>query len=164
MHGTAGYHRAMTLKLHRPDGDGNLAPLGVKGELWLGGAGVARGYLGRPDLTAERFVTFSGERAYRTGDLVRWLPDGELDYLGRLDHQVKVRGFRIELGEIEAVLEKHEAIASAVTLAREDIAGEKFLASYVVRKSGASLDLCELRSYLRRHLPDYMLPAAVVEL
>jgi len=151
------------------DANQQPVPVGGEGELYIGGEGVARGYFQRPELTAEKFVEdrFSGQvgaRMYRTGDLARYRTDGTVEYLGRLDNQVKIRGFRIELGEIEAVLEKHEAIASAVTVAREDVSGEKFLASYVVRKIGKSLDLCELRAYLGRFLPDYMLPAAVVEL
>ncbi|MES1245512.1 MAG: amino acid adenylation domain-containing protein [Acidobacteriota bacterium] len=136
------------------------------GELLLAGAGLARGYLNRPELTAERFVpdpfpAVPGERAYRTGDLVRWRPDGELDYLGRIDHQVKIRGFRVELGEIEAALAAHPAVRDAAVLAREDTPGEKRLAAYVVRETeeatpGAPLD------FLATRLPDPTLPAAFV--
>jgi amino acid adenylation domain-containing protein len=155
---------------------------GEAGEILLGGAGVVRGYLGRPDLTAERFVPdpFSarGERLYRTGDLGQMLPAGDLEFLGRVDHQVKVRGLRVELGEIEAVLASHPAVRSAVVAAREDppadgavvgagAAGPKRLVAYLVARSGAAsgeLAPSELRSFLARQLPDYMIPAAFVRL
>jgi thioesterase domain-containing protein/acyl carrier protein len=147
------------------DRQGHPVPAGVAGELWLGGAGLARGYLGRPDLTAERFIPdpFSGEpgaRLYRTGDLARWLPGGELEYLGRIDHQVKIRGFRIELGEIEAVLTSHPGVRDAVALAREDRPGGPRLAAYVV----GSVEAAELREHLRGRLPEYMVPSALVTL
>jgi amino acid adenylation domain-containing protein len=141
------------------------APFGVNGELLLGGMGLARGYLNRPDLTAERFVPDpfggAGERLYRTGDLVRWRRRGELEFLGRIDHQVKVRGFRIELGEIESVLTRHPAVGEGVVTVRED-GGDRRLVAYVAGRGG--LDLLELRSWLRERLPDYMIPATFVEL
>ena len=140
-----------------------LVPQGVPGELYLAGDGLARGYLLRPDLTAERFLPdpysrTPGGRMYKTGDLVRYLPDGRLDYLGRLDHQVKVRGFRIELGEIEARLRAHEDVADTVVVAREDSPGDKRLVGYVVPKEGRTLSTAALRAELSRHLPEYMVP------
>src|SRR6201999_846280 len=139
-------------------------PVGVSGELYVAGVGLARGYLHRPDLTAAKFVpdpwsAEPGARMYRTADLVRYLPDGDLDFLGRLDHQVKVRGLRIELGEIETVLRQHPEVREAVVLAREDRPGDKRLVAYVV--GGAHADL---KSHLRERLPDYMVPAAIVGL
>jgi surfactin family lipopeptide synthetase A len=142
-------------------------PIGVPGELYIGGAGMARGYLNRAELTADRFVPNpfrDGARLYRTGDLVRFVADGCLEFLGRLDFQVKVRGFRIELGEIEAVLAQEAAVRQAVVALREDRIGDKRLVAYVVYHAGESLTGSELRRHLRERLPDYMVPALVVEL
>ncbi|MFL6332077.1 MAG: amino acid adenylation domain-containing protein, partial [Pyrinomonadaceae bacterium] len=146
-----------------------LVPAGVAGELYIGGVGVARGYLNRPALTAERFVPdpFSGEpgaRLYRTGDLTRHLPDGEIEYLGRIDHQVKIRGYRIELGEVETVLARHEGVREGVVVSREDAAGDPRLVAYVVARPGASLSTEQLRSHLKERLPDYMIPSFFVPL
>ncbi len=147
--------------------DGSLRPLpiGVAGELCLGGAGVARGYLDRPDLTAERFVPdpFSrepGARMYRTGDLVRWSAAGELEFLGRIDHQVKIRGYRIELGEVESALSSHPSVRACAVVAREDTPGDRRLVAYVVGEVGASA----LREHLKGSLPDYMVPGTFVSL
>jgi len=151
------------------DADLGPTPVGVPGELHIGGMGLARGYQRRPDLTAERFIPnpFSagpGERLYRTGDLARWLPDGNLEFLGRLDHQVKVRGFRIELGEIEAVLALHPAVREAVVTLREEVSGNKRLVAYVVVDAASSPTTSELRQFLQAKLPDHMVPAVFVML
>jgi amino acid adenylation domain-containing protein len=146
-----------------------LLPVAVPGQLFLGGAGLARGYLGRPDLTAERFVPdpFSGEpggRLYRTGDRCRFRADGELEFLGRIDHQVKIRGFRIELGEVEAAVEAHPAVAEAVVLVREDSPGDRRLVAYVVPAGDCAPEVSELREALQGRLPSFMLPSAWVVL
>jgi amino acid adenylation domain-containing protein len=152
------------------DACGMPAPQGVPGEIFIAGAGLARGYWDRPELTAERFVPDGlsrerGARMYRTGDLGRWTASGDIEYLGRLDHQVKIRGHRIELGEIESVLERHESIAAAVVIAREEPAGDKRLAAYVVFKAeGGDDSVSDLRAYLTRKLPSYMVPSFIVAL
>jgi amino acid adenylation domain-containing protein len=149
----------------------NREPLahGSDGELYIGGDGLARGYFNRLELTAEKFVPdpFSsrpGARMYRTGDMARYRPDGNLEYLGRVDHQVKVRGFRIELGEIEAVLEQHPAIQKAVAAARDDDFGGKHLVGYFIPRPGKAFSQSELREHLRKQLPEYMVPPALVSL
>jgi amino acid adenylation domain-containing protein len=148
------------------DRTGALVPVGVPGELWIGGAGVARGYLNRPELSAERFVAdpFTGAgRLFTTGDRVRWRGDGQLEFLGRMDDQVKLRGFRIELGEIEAVLRAHTAVRDAAAMVREDTPGVARLVAYVVPEPGEAEASGQLRSWSRRRLPDYMVPSSVVE-
>jgi acyl-coenzyme A synthetase/AMP-(fatty) acid ligase/acyl carrier protein len=149
--------------------DRELRPLppGVAGELCVGGIGVGRGYLAEPVRTAQVFVpdpfVGEGQRLYRTGDLARWLSTGEIEFLGRVDFQVKVRGFRIEPGEIESVLGRHPAVHQAVVLALEEN-GQKRLVAYAVPQQGQTLDVADLRSFVKERLPDYMVPAAFVVL
>jgi amino acid adenylation domain-containing protein len=140
---------------------GHLQPIGVPGELYIGGIQVGRGYLNRPEITAERFTYLpTGERIYRTGDLARWLSDGNIDFLGRIDHQVKLRGFRIELGEIESQLLKHEGIREVVVIAGEK--EDKYLCAYIVSESEPSVS--KLKGFLSDRLPEYMIPAYFVVL
>jgi acyl carrier protein len=157
------------------DRKGSLLPIGVPGELIISGAGVARGYLNKPDLTADKFInkSFVGVQGavfqksplvaegifYKTGDLARWLPGGTIEFLGRMDSQVKIRGFRIELGEIENRLLKHEAVDAALVLTKE-MNGQQHLCAYAA--TGEPLPVSQLREYLAAHLPDYMVPAYFV--
>lgn len=151
------------------DEERRAVPIGIPGELYIGGVQVGRGYHRRADLTAERFIAnpFSADpesRLYKTGDLCRFLPHGAIDYLGRLDHQVKVRGFRIELGEIEATLAAHPAVREVVVIAREDVPGDKRLIAYVVVRAEPAATASALREYVSRKLPDYMVPSHIVQL
>jgi acyl carrier protein len=154
-----------------------LVPIGVTGELYIGGVGLARGYLHRPELTAEKFIPnrFSsepGSRLYKSGDLGRYFPDGNIEFLGRIDHQIKIRGFRIELREIETVLSQHAAVREAVVLAREEVENPKSqienlklgkrLVAYVVPVKERACNTSELRNFVKQNLPDYMVPSAFV--
>jgi acyl carrier protein len=143
-------------------------PVGVAGELYIGGDGVTRGYWERPELTESRFVPDpfakrEGARMYRTGDEVRWSEDGRIEFLGRIDHQVKIRGYRIELGEIESRLMAHPSVREAVVIAREDSPGDKRLVGYVI-PSGAAFDVATLKAHLREGLPDFMVPSHFVRM
>ena len=149
------------------DADLQPVPVGVTGELYIGGVGLARGYLNRPDLTAERFLPdpfaqTPGSRIYKTGDLARWLPNSHIEFIGRLDHQVKIRGYRIELGEIEAALTQHPAVKACVALARQDSSGDKRLVAYISPIPHPTPTTKELRDFLKVSLPEYMLPVAFV--
>jgi hypothetical protein len=163
-------HPIANIRMYVLDPDRQPVPIGVAGELYIGGVGVGRGYLNRPDLTRDRFVPdpFAADprsRLYKTGDLGRWRPDGALEYLGRNDHQVKIRGLRIELGEIETRLAAHAQVREAVVVAREDVPGEKRLVAYITPRApsdGASLSVDALRAHLHASLPDYMVPSALV--
>jgi acyl carrier protein len=144
-------------------------PIGVSGELYIGGVGLARGYCGRADLTAERFIPhpysqLAGARLYRTGDIGKYRAGGEIEYVGRADYQVKVRGYRIELGEIEAVLRQHEGVREAVVMARQSASGEKQLVAYLVGEGESASTLNQLKLHLKERLPEYMLPTAFVRL
>jgi acyl carrier protein len=155
--------RIPDLRLYILDTERQPVPIGVTGELYVGGAGVARGYLNRPELTAERFVNdpfVPGERLYKTGDLGRWLADGTIEYLGRNDFQVKIRGFRIELGEIEAVLAQEDGVRAAAVVMREDTPGDRRLVAYYTGSVGVEA----LKSRAAAMLPAYMVPAAYVQL
>jgi amino acid adenylation domain-containing protein len=154
-------------QVHILDSNGMAVPIGIAGEICIGGAGVAAGYLGRPALTAERFmadIASPGARLYRTGDLGRWGADGRLEHLGRTDQQVKIRGFRIETGEIESILAAHQAVRQAVVVAREAQPGDQRLVAYLVYRDGEELTASDVRRYLRRLLPDFMIPSIVVGL
>ncbi|MDI3381963.1 amino acid adenylation domain-containing protein [Xenophilus aerolatus] len=156
-------------QVHVLDAQGRPCPVGVPGEAFIGGAGVALGYHGRDALTAERFVPdpfggLPGARLYRTGDRCRWRHDGQLEHLGRMDHQVKVRGFRIELGEIESVLQEHAAVAQCVVVTRSERDDDVRLVAYAVLRGGSPADAAALREHLRLRLPEYMVPQHIVSL
>jgi amino acid adenylation domain-containing protein len=167
---------ALTLPLGRPIANTQIyildpqlrrVPVGVAGELYIGGQGLVRGYFNAPDLTAERFIPHAfgdkpGARLYRTGDIARHLPDGNIEYLGRVDNQVKLRGLRIELGEIETVLRNHPAVREAILLLRQDAPGDKRLVAYIVLQQEQLADVAELREWLGARLPEYMIPSALV--
>jgi acyl carrier protein len=185
-------HPIANTEIYLLDRNLELVPIGMEGELCIGGAGVVRGYLNRPELTAEKFIPnpFAvgvqalacvapagdtlkrelqpepqpGDRIYRTGDLVRYLPDGSIHFIGRMDHQVKLRGYRIELGEIEAVLNEHPTVGQSVVIAREDVPGDKRLVAYVTPADGQKPCASQLRSFLKGKLPEYMIPADIVTL
>jgi amino acid adenylation domain-containing protein len=151
------------------DDEGQPVSVGIVGEIFIGGEGVARGYLNHPELTAEKFIPDSisgeqGRRLYRSGDLGKFLKEGHVEYVGRADAQVKVRGYRIELGEIEAVIVAQQGVRDAVVIAREDAAGEKVLLAYVVQAEGAERGVEELKGELRKQLPEYMIPAALIQM
>ncbi|MBW4650218.1 MAG: amino acid adenylation domain-containing protein [Kastovskya adunca ATA6-11-RM4] len=167
--GTPGIGRAIAnTQLYVLDQFLQPVPIGITGELYIGGASLARGYLNRPELTAERFILnpFSNDpesRLYKTGDLVRYQPDGNLEFCDRIDYQVKIRGFRIELGEIEALLRQHPTVQEAIVIAREDVPGNPYLAAYIVPNPSPS-SAKELRNWLKQKLPEYMMPSAYVML
>ena len=164
-------------KIYILDSQNQPVPIGVPGELLIGGVGLSRGYLNRPDLTQEKFIPnpFSNQpgvqeaysehsRLYKTGDLARYLPDGNIEFIGRIDNQVKIRGFRIELGEIEAVLSQHPAVLETVVVARQDVADCKYLVAYIVPSDDRAISRRNLRDFLKETLPDYMIPGVFVML
>ena len=163
-------HPIANTQVYVLDHDLQPVPIGVPGELYIGGNGVAYGYLHRTELTQERFLpdpfstthTASPARIYRTGDLARYLSDGSLEHLGRLDHQVKVRGFRIELGEIEVALSQHPAVKACIAVAQETAGGEKRLAAYVVAENETAPSVSDLRRFLAKQLPYFMMPSDFV--
>lgn len=156
-------------KVYILDPQKNLVPIGVPGELYIGGEGLAKGYLNRPELTAEKFITnpFDNTKLYKTGDLASYLPDGNIKFLGRIDNQVKIRGFRIELGEIEVLLNQHPHLKAAKVISREDISGNQRLIAYIIpisQQNFSSEISDQIREYLKHYLPDYMIPAGFVVL
>jgi len=156
---------ASNMKIYILNKDNSPQPIGIPGELYISGDGLARGYINHPELTAEKFFKnpfVQGERIYKTGDLAKWLPDGNIEFLGRIDHQVKIRGYRIELGEIESFLLKHPGIKEAVVIAKEDGNGSKYLCAYIAGEK--EFVLGELREHLSKELPDYMIPLYFVQL
>ncbi|HET7288490.1 MAG TPA: amino acid adenylation domain-containing protein, partial [Pyrinomonadaceae bacterium] len=166
-HGSVIGNAISDLQLYILDQHQQPVPWRVPGELCVGGAGLARGYLNSPDLTAQKFIPdpyseVPGSRLYKSGDSARRLPDGEIEYLGRLDQQVKIKGFRIELGEIETALSQHPAVRECVVMARGDMPGDKQLTAYVVAQPGESPNVTELRSCLKQKLPEYMIPVSFV--
>ncbi|MEJ2633926.1 MAG: amino acid adenylation domain-containing protein, partial [Calditrichia bacterium] len=157
------------VQIYLLDSYSNLVPPGVSGELCIGGAGLGRGYLNRPDLTAEKFIpnpfaNTPGERLYRTGDLARYLPNGELEFEGRIDHQVKIRGFRVELGEIDLILRKHSQVKDVVITLSEDKQNSKVLLAFIITEEKEFLNINGLRDYCRQHLPEYMIPSSFIRL
>ncbi|MCT7969931.1 amino acid adenylation domain-containing protein [Laspinema sp. D1] len=156
-------------KIYILDTENQPVPIGVPGELHIGGVGLARGYLNRPDLTEQKFIpnpfsNGSGSRLYKTGDLARYLPDGNIEFLGRIDNQVKIRGFRIELGEIEAVLSQHPAVLEAAVVVQQDVSDRQYLAAYIVSQNSRAISRNDLRAFLKEKLPDYMVPGVFVML
>nr|WP_267255904.1 amino acid adenylation domain-containing protein [Nostoc sphaeroides] len=154
------------LQVYLLDKNQQLVPIGVPGEMYISGAGLARGYLNRPDISQERFIAHplsKQGKLYKSGDLARYLPNGDIEYLGRIDHQVKIRGFRIEIGEIEAPIEQHSEIREAVVIVREDIQDDKRLVAYIVPQT-TNISVLELRHLLKAKLPEYMIPSAFVVL
>jgi len=156
-------------EIHLLDSSLQKVAIGIPGELYVGGAGLARGYLNRPDFTAERFIqppwsSDPGDRLYKTGDRARYLPDGNIEFLGRLDHQVKIRGFRVELGEVEAVLAQHPSLRQAVVVARQEAAAGTRLVAYVVPRERPATPLADLRTFCKSRLPEHMVPSAFVPL